>query len=197
MDSGIEIRSAVCPSLKATPDAPTPTSIWAQCGISKSGANSIWSVESAPISPRSSQNDGKFFAEPLAPTLQAALRSERCPASHLPVPLIVNVSRGQQPWEFLRRSVGPLWENLMHLREPLATARGCPHSRVAPCPLTPGRITSREFQKTPPAEPFAIYTFASPPRMAPFGERSIPPRTDLSLRGFKLKVASSRKRSGR
>jgi hypothetical protein len=38
----------------------------------------------------------------------------------------------------------------------------------------------------PPAEPFAIFHICVTSRMAPVAEDRIPPRTDLSVRGFKL-----------
>ena len=107
--------------------------------------------------------------------------------SHLSVPLLVKVSRGQQPWETLVVPVDPSGEldfAPRATREQRSSRTSAAHtSRVA---LAPGKnygaIDSKVTFRMPPAEPFAR-TFASP-REWLHHERSVPPRTDLSLRGL-------------
>jgi len=99
--------------------------------------------------------------------------------SHLSVPLLVKISRGQQPWENLCRSVDPSGElgfaAPSHSRTTPVPHECCPHFASGSCPW----------------ENYSAIDFLCPPRShSPDTtangsvERSVPPRTDLSLRGF-------------
>ena len=107
--------------------------------------------------------------------------------SHLSVPLLVKVSWGQQPWETLVVPVDPSGEldlaHPSHSRTTPVPNECCPHFASGSCPWENyGAIDSKVTFRMPPAEPFAR-TFASPREWLHY-ERSVPPRTDLSPRGF-------------
>jgi hypothetical protein len=139
-------------------------------------------VASAPSHHVHSQNDGELFSRATLRVNSAI--SERCGASHLSVPLLIKVSLDQQPCEFFVISVAPLGEVGAPERATRDRARRCCPTFASGSPACPleGLRKSNCVQDAP-AEPFAIARLRHREWLRWLKDH-IPPKMDLSLRGF-------------